>query len=238
MTDLNGKVVVVTGAVGNLGRATIDAVRAAGGTAVAVDRSQERLDATFGAAGDLADALLLGDVDLAQEQGAQAMVEAAVDRFGRIDGLVNTVGGFRGGKTLGEEDLDTWDAMMTVNLRTTLLACRAVVPVMLGQSSGAIVNVSSGAAHAGPARLAAYSASKAAVLRLTESLASETKTQGVRVNAVLPGTIDTPQNRAAMPKADTSKWVPPQDIATVIAFLLSDAARAVTGAAVPVLGRA
>lgn len=236
--DLNGKVVVVTGAVGNLGRATVDVVKNLGATVVAADRSQDRLDATFGAPGVPADMLLLGGIDLAYEQGAEALVNGAVDRFGRVDGLVNTVGGFRGGKTLSEEDLATWDAMMTVNLRTTLLACRAVVPVMLGQGSGAIVNVSSGAAHSGPARLAAYSASKAAVLRLSESLASETKAHGVRVNAVLPGTIDTPQNREAMPKADTSKWVPPEDIATVIAFLLSNGARAVTGAAVPVLGRA
>lgn len=233
--DLKDKVIVVTGAVGNLGRATVALVRASGGTVVAVDRSQERLDEAFGSAAGM---LRLGGVNLTEEQEVGAMVTAALDRFGRIDGLVNTVGGFRGGKTLSDEGLDTWDLMLTLNLRTTLLTCRAVVPVMVGQGGGAIVNVSAGAALSGPAGLAAYSASKAALLRLGESLSNETKAQGLRVNAVLPGTIDTPQNRAAMPKADTSKWVAPEDIANVIAFLLSDAARAVTGAAVPVLGRA
>jgi len=236
--DLKGKVIVVTGAVGNLGRATVDVVRSAGAAVVAVDRSQERLDEVYAASGQPADMLLCGGTDLAREDSVQSVVKVALDRFGRIDGLVNTVGGFRGGKTLCEEDLATWDAMMTMNLRTTLLACRAVVPVMIGQGGGAIVNISAGAALSGPARLAAYSASKAAVLRLSESLAGETKAKGVRVNAVMPGTIDTPQNREAMPNADTSKWVRPEHIATVIAFLLSDAACAVTGAAVPVFGRA
>ena len=108
-------------------------------------------------------------------------------------GLVNTAGGFRGGPAVYEEELSTWDLMMTVNLRTTLLMCRAVIPAMLSQSCGAIVNVAAGAALAGPAGLAAYSASKAAVMRLAESLSNEVKLKGIRVNTVLPGTIDTPE---------------------------------------------
>lgn len=237
MTDLSNKTAIIAGAVGNLGRAVAQAFGAAGAKLVLVDRSQDRLEQTFGATGSDPDRLLCGGVDLTAEDSVGGMVAAALGRFGRVDALVNTVGGFRGGKTVDEEDLSTWDMMMTVNLRTTLLTCRAVVPTMVDRGGGSIVNVSAGAARSGPAGLAAYSASKAAVLRLTESLSKETKTRGVRVNAILPGTIDTPQNRQAMPDADPSAWVKPEEIADVIAFLASDAARAVTGVALPVLGR-
>ena len=234
MTDLSNKVAVITGAVGNLGRAVAAVFGASGAKTVLVDRSLDRLETAYESASDQ---LLAGGVDLSSEESVASVVNRALEQFGRIDAVVNTVGGFRGGKAVSEEDLSTWDLMMAANLRTTLLMCRAVAPVMLRQEQGSIVNVSAAAALSGPARLAAYSASKAAVLRLTESLASEVKAAGVRVNAVLPGTIDTPQNREAMPRADTSTWVKPQEIAEVIAFLASDAARAVTGVALPVSGR-
>jgi len=234
VTDLSNKTAIVTGAVGNLGRAVANAFGAAGAKLVLIDRSQDRLEQAFGPGGDH---LLCGGIDLTAEDSVQGMVASALERFGRIDALVNTVGGFRGGKTVDEEELSTWDMMMTVNVRTTLLTCRAVVPAMLEQGGGSIVNVSAGAALSAPTGLAAYSASKAAVLRLTESLSKETKARGVRVNAILPGTIDTPQNREVMPDADPSKWVKPEEIADVIAFLASDAARVVTGVALPVSGR-
>ncbi len=237
MDTLQGKIAIITGAAGNLGRATAAAIRAAGAKTALVDASQEHLQQAYPAAHD-ADRLLLGGIDLTDEQSARAVAAAARERFGRIDVLVNTVGGFRGGKAVQEEELATWDLMMAMNVRTTLLACRAVLPEFYGQGSGAIINVAAGAALSSPAGLAAYSASKSAVIRLTEALAAEGKAKGVRVNAVLPSTIDTPQNRAAMPKADTSKWVAPEAIADVIVFLASDAARAVTGVALPVFGRA
>ena len=238
MPTLDERVVIVTGAAGNLGRATAAAMRAAGARTVLVDaREADLRKAHPAAAGDPAQ-LLCGDVDLTDEKSAGAIVAKARERFDRIDVLVNTVGGFRGGKTVQEEDLATWDFMMAINLRTTLLTCRAVLPGFLDQGSGAIVNVAAGAALSTPAGLAAYSASKSAVIRLTEALAAEGKAHGVRANAVLPSTIDTPQNRAAMPKADFSKWVAPEAIADVIVFLASDAARAVTGVALPVFGRA
>jgi NAD(P)-dependent dehydrogenase (short-subunit alcohol dehydrogenase family) len=237
VTTLTGNVAIITGAAGNLGQAIAAAFQSAGAKTVLADRSAETLQQVFGSAGTDPDRMLAGGVDLADEASARALAAAARARFGRIDVLVNTVGGFRGGKHVHEEELSTWDLMLTMNVRTTLLACRAVLPVMLEQGSGAIVNVGAGAALAGPAGLAAYSASKSAVLRLTESLAAEVKAKGLRVNAVLPSTIDTPQNRAAMPGADASKWVPPDAIADVIMFLASDAARAVTGVALPVFGR-
>lgn len=235
MIDLSNKVAVITGAVGNLGRAVGAAFRASGAKTVLVDRSLDRLEQAYGSAPDR---LLVGGVDLTSHESVEDAVRQALERFGRIDALVNTVGGFRGGKTVDEEDLSTWDTMMTVNLRTTLLTCRAVLPTMVDQGGGSIVNVSAGAALSAPAGLAAYSASKAAVLRLTESLSNEFEPRGVRVNAILPGTIDTPQNRQAMPDADPSAWVKPEEIADVIAFLASDAARAVTGVALPVSGSA
>jgi len=237
LSALAGKVAIITGAAGNLGQAVARAFHDAGAKTVLVDRSAEALQQAYGSAGADPDRMISSGVDLADEASARALVAAARARFGRIDVLVNTVGGFRGGKHVHDEELATWDLMMTMNLRTTLVACRAVIPAMLEQGSGAIVNVGAGAALAAPAGLAAYGASKSAVLRLTESLSAEVKAKGVRVNAVLPSTIDTPQNRAAMPDADASKWVSPDAIADVIAFLASDAARAVTGVALPVFGR-
>lgn len=234
MSTLANRVAIVTGAAGNLGRATAAAMQAAGAKAVLIDTSAEQLRQAYAEAPDR---MLCGGIDLTDEQGAQAVIAAARDRFGRIDVLVNIVGGFRGGKTVHEEALATWDLMMAVNVRTTLLACRAVLPDFHRQGGGAIINIAAGAALSTPAGLAAYSASKSAVIRLTEAIAAEGKAQGVRANAVLPGTIDTPQNRAAMPNADTSKWVAPEAIADVIVFLASDAARAVSGVALPVFGR-
>jgi NAD(P)-dependent dehydrogenase (short-subunit alcohol dehydrogenase family) len=165
------------------------------------------------------------------------VANSAVNRFGTIDALVNTVGGWRGGKPTHETDLADWDFLFHVNLRTTLLCCRAVVPQMLRQGHGKIVNVASRDGLAGSAGYSAYSASKSAVLRLTESMAEELKTANINVNCIMPGTIDTPQNRKAIPKGDYSKWVEPAALADVILFLISDAARAINGAAVPVYGR-
>jgi NAD(P)-dependent dehydrogenase (short-subunit alcohol dehydrogenase family) len=237
MSDFSGKVAVITGAVGNLGQAVTRAFRQAGARCVLADRANDRLARLYPPEAASDDCLLVTGVDLAEESAAKRLIAAALERFGRIDVLVNTVGGFAGGKKLHEEALATWEAMWRINLLTTLNACRAVVPHFLERGCGRIVNVAARAALSGPAGLAAYSASKSAVVRLTESLAAELKDHGVTVNCVLPGTIDTPQNRAAMPNADFSKWVKPEAIAEVILFLASEAAAAVTGAAVPVYGR-
>jgi NAD(P)-dependent dehydrogenase (short-subunit alcohol dehydrogenase family) len=124
-----------------------------------------------------------------------------------------------------------------MNLRTAVVCCKAVLPAMLERGTGCIINIGAGAAARAGAGMGAYTASKAGVQRLTESLSEEVKDRGITVNAILPGTIDTPRNRADMPDADFSRWVAPEAIAAVIVFLASDAARAVTGAAIPVLGR-
>ena len=237
MSGLKGKVIIITGAVGNLGHAVAERVQAQGGGTVLVDRSSDRLREAYGGLKGSAQHWLAGDVDMTDPKAVDAMVAEAHKRFGRLDGLVNTVGGFRGGKPVHEADLSEWDFLYDINVRTALNACRAVIPYMLKAQGGRIVNVASRNAFQGGANYAAYSAAKTAVLRLTESLAGELKARGINVNCIVPGTIDTPQNREAMPKADFSTWVPPEDLASVIAFLLSDDARSVTGAAVPVYGR-
>jgi NAD(P)-dependent dehydrogenase (short-subunit alcohol dehydrogenase family) len=165
------------------------------------------------------------------------MVVETIKRLGRIDVLVNAVGGFRAGTPLHETSLETWDFMLNLNARSVFIASRTVIPHMLAQGSGKIVSVAARPGLRGNAKMAAYSVSKSAVIRLTESMAAELKGAGINVNCILPGTIDTPQNRQAMPNADPSRWVKPEALADVILFLASDAAREVHGAALPVYGR-
>jgi len=230
-------VVIITGATGNLGFATARGFQAVGARTVLVDRSQERLKELFGEFADSPQHLLAGGVDLSDAGSLSKLVTDTMARFGRIDALVHTVGAWRGGKPIHETDLADWDFLFGVNLRTTLLCCRAVIPQMLKQGRGKIITVASRDGLAGSAGYAAYSASKSAVLRLTEALADEVKASNVNVNCILPGTIDTPQNRASQPKAFFTKWVEPSAIADVILFLASDAARAINGAAMPVFGK-
>jgi len=236
MLMLDKKVILITGAVGNLGLATARAAQVAGAHTVLVDRSADRLRKVYADLVNSPNHLLVGEVDLSSENSVTTMIETASRHFRRIDGLVNTVGAWRGGKPVHETPLDDWVAMHDLNVRTTLLTCRAVVPHLLAQHRGSIVNVASRAALIGDGGSAAYSAAKSSVLRLTEALSAELKFAGVNANCVLPSTIDTPQNRAAMPTADHARWVEPAAIADVIVFLLSDAARAIHGAALPVYG--
>jgi NAD(P)-dependent dehydrogenase (short-subunit alcohol dehydrogenase family) len=236
-SQLDGKVVIVTGSVGNLGMATALTLQQVGAKTILVDRSNERLRESYVNLANSPDHLLAGGVDLANPDSLGQVVKTALGRFGSIDALVNTVGGWRGGKPAHETDLADWDFLFGINLRTTLLCCRAVIPQMLRQGHGRIVNVSSRDALAGTAGYSAYSASKSAVLRLTESMAAELKNSNINVNCIMPGTIDTPQNRKAIPNGDFSKWVAPEAIADVILFLISDAARAINGAALPVFGK-
>lgn len=236
MSEFDGKVVMVTGAAGNLGTAVAASFAALGARLALVDRSAERLAQARDEL-DLPSSTLLLPTDLIAPAAVAAAVEKAVAQFGRIDVLANVAGGFTMGPPLHETPDGDWDLMMDLNLRSLFNTCRAVVPHMLRQGSGRIVNVSARAALDGKARMGPYCASKAAVLTLTESLAAEHKLAGINVNCILPGTIDTPQNRAAMPDADPSRWVAPAALADVIVFLASEASRAVTGAAIPVYGQ-
>lgn len=237
MKSCNEQVVIITGAIGNLGLAVARGFQQLGARTVLVDRSSDRLKATYPALTASPDHLLAGEVDLNDAGSIAQMIEEATKKFGRIDALVNTVGSYRGGKPVHEEELATWDFLFNVNVRTTLLTCRAVIPHMLQGRRGRIINVASRDGLMGSAGYSAYSASKSAVLRLTESLAQELKASNINVNCILPGTIDTPQNRKASPNADFTHWVEPEAIADVILFLASDAARAINGAALPVYGK-
>jgi NAD(P)-dependent dehydrogenase (short-subunit alcohol dehydrogenase family) len=234
---MKNQVVIITGAVGNLGVATARAFQNAGAKTVLVDRSPDRLREFFKDIADSPDHFLASGIDLSDAASLGKLIEQTLAKFGRVDALVNTVGGYRGGKPVHEADIADWDFLFNVNVRTTLLCCRAVIPQMLKQQRGKIINVASRDGLAGSAGYAAYSASKSAVLRLTESLAGELKASNVNVNCIMPGTIDTPQNRKAIPTGDFSKWVEPDAIAEVILFLASDAARSINGAALPVYGK-
>jgi NAD(P)-dependent dehydrogenase (short-subunit alcohol dehydrogenase family) len=237
MFDFTDRVVIVTGAAGNLGSAVARAFQASGANLVLVDHKPGRLPSLFPELPGSPDHLLVASVDLTDEGAVQKMVEEVLERFGRVDVLVNAAGGWRGGKPVHETSLDTLDFLLNLNTRSVFIASRAVTPSMLDRGSGKIINVAARAALGAAAKNGAYSASKSAVVRLTETMAAELKHEGINVNCVLPGTIDTPQNRQSMPKANHSRWVPPEAIADVILFLASDAAWPVIGAAVPVYGR-
>ncbi|MEA3179525.1 MAG: hypothetical protein QOI59_3048 [Gammaproteobacteria bacterium] len=230
---MQDKAVVVTGGLGSLGRAVASAFETAGAKVAVIDHAAVP-------AADAARAsdrfLPLGGVDLTQLAHAERAMQSIVAQFGRIDVLVNIAGGFRW-QTLADGDLAGWDQMYAINLKTALVASKAALPSILKSDSGRVINIGAGAAAKAAAGMGAYAASKSGVLRLTESLSEEVKDRGVTVNAVLPGTIDTPQNRKDMPDADKSKWVVPEAIADVVVFLASSGARAITGAAVPVFGR-
>ncbi len=225
-----GRVYAITGAYGVLGSAVATAA-AAQGTRLAL------IDFAAAPAGPLpAGALLLGGVDLTDPASAKAALDSAADKLGGVDGLINIAGGFRW-ETLEGGDPDSWPALYRMNVLTAANASRAAIPHLRKSAAGRIVNIGANGAMKAAMGMGAYAASKAGVHKLTEALAEELKGDGITVNAVLPSIIDTPTNRADMPDADPSAWVTPEDLAAVILFLASEAARAVTGALVPVTGR-
>jgi NAD(P)-dependent dehydrogenase (short-subunit alcohol dehydrogenase family) len=228
-----GQTVLITGAAGNLGHAVAAAFAEAGANLVLIDLKDDALKsvATKGASGVLAQR-----ADLADPASIAAAVDAAIKRFGRIDALCNLAGGFQMGEKVHEMPADKWDFMMELNAGSVLRMAQAVVPHMLKAGGGRIVNIGANSALSGKAEMGAYVASKSAVIRLTETMAAELRGHNINVNCVLPSIIDTPQNRAAMPKADPAKWVAPEALADVLLFLCSPAVRAIHGAAIPVVG--
>ncbi len=219
-------VIVVTGASGGLGRAVVGRFLDAGARVMAVGRKrvvEEGVEPVV--------------ADLATVDGAREAVRQVLDKAGRIDALAHLVGGFAGGQPVGETDEEIWERMLTINLVTARRMLRAVLPLMIEQRRGRIVAVGSRAGTIPAPTLAAYCASKAALHMLVECAAAEAKDAGVAVNAVLPGTIDTPANRAAMPSADPSQWVRPEAIADLIVWLATAAPADVNGALIPVYGR-
>jgi NAD(P)-dependent dehydrogenase (short-subunit alcohol dehydrogenase family) len=231
--DFTGRVAVVTGASGALGGVACRRLLEAGATVAALDRQPERLAQIAAAAGARFSAHA---VDLADPAEVEAAIAAVLERHGRLDHVFNLAGGFAADGAVEATPLETWRRMMDANFHSALFVCRAAVPQLARRGGGTVVNVGSRASLGGDAGVAAYAVAKTAVLRLTESLAAEGKRHGVRVNCVLPGTLDTPANREAMPGADRSTWVEPDALVDVLLFLSSPAARAIHGAAIPVFG--
>jgi NAD(P)-dependent dehydrogenase (short-subunit alcohol dehydrogenase family) len=225
---MKGKVVVVTGASGALGKVVAAAALARGARVAGVDHARSEIT-------EAPDRIELGGVDLSDAAQARQAIDAVVARFGRLDVLINIAGAFSF-ETIAGGDSKTWQRLYAINVLTALNASRAAMAHLVASPAGRIVNIGAiGALQAGSG-MGPYAASKAGVHRLTEALAAELKGK-VTVNAVLPSTIDTAANRAAMPDADFSKWVRAEELANIILFLAGDEASAVTGALLPVAGR-
>lgn len=228
----NRRTVLVTGAAGNLGRAVAAAFFRRGANLVLAARTRSQLETAY--ARDERRLFVCADLlDFAQ---VEAATRAAIDRYGRIDVLCNIAGAFRMGPPVHETPDELWQAMLDLNARSVINTVRAIVPAMIAAGAGKIVNVGAATALGGKANMGAYCAAKSAVIRLTESMAAELRSKGINVNCVLPGIIDTPENRAAMPGTDASLWVAPEALAEAIVFLASEAARAIHGASIPVVG--
>jgi NAD(P)-dependent dehydrogenase (short-subunit alcohol dehydrogenase family) len=236
--NFHDKIVLVTGGTGGLGREVTMAFLEAGATIVVTYRVAEEFAAVVSAAQKIGAAAPAGvSVDVTDAQAVEKFVAEIVAKHRRLDILVNTVGGYAGGTNLWEADARTYDKMLQLNLKAGFVLARAVVPQMIKQNRGWIVNIASKAAFDHAAGGSLYAASKAAALALMDSLAADVKPYNINVNSILPSIIDTAANRKAMPDADFSKWPKPEEIARVILFLCSEEARVIHGAAIPVYGK-
>ena len=226
---MKGKVVLVTGANGGLGTYVTQAFLQAGATVIGTSRKIQQSD--FSSAGFTA-----MPAELSSRDAAKSLVDQVVARFKRLDVLAHTVGGFAGGASVADMDDATFQSMLEVNLTSTFHVLRAAIPPLRRAGSGRIVAIGSRAAAEPGAGIGAYSASKAAMVSLIKTVALENRDAGVTANVILPGTMDTPGNRAAMPGADSSKWVQPANVASLVVWLASEAGKEITGAAIPVYG--
>jgi NAD(P)-dependent dehydrogenase (short-subunit alcohol dehydrogenase family) len=223
--SLNGRECIVTGGAGALGSAVAKALIGAGAKVMAIDHAQLAAEQPG-----------IGNVDLSDPAKATAAVDKAVAEMGGLYAIINIAGTFKW-ETVQDGSVATWDMLYSVNLKTAFNASKASLPHLLKKKSGRIVNIGAGAAAKAAKGMGAYAASKSGVARLTEALSEEVKNDGITVNAILPSTIDTAANRKDMPDADFAKWVRPEQIASLIMFLLSDDASAITGASIPISGR-
>jgi NAD(P)-dependent dehydrogenase (short-subunit alcohol dehydrogenase family) len=231
--DYTNKIVLVTGGTGALGRAITAAFIASDAKVVSsyvIDREIEQLKKESKAVVELI------KTDVTKEEEIEKLVLSVISKYGRIDVLVNVVGGYLGGKSVSELDEKEWDLMMTMNLKSAFLISKHVIPQMVSSKYGKITHVSSRTGLKSSGYDSAYAASKSGLIRLVESLSEEVKDSNINVNCIMPSTIDTEANRRAMPTADHSKWVKPQDLANVVLFLCSDEANVITGAAIPTYG--
>jgi NAD(P)-dependent dehydrogenase (short-subunit alcohol dehydrogenase family) len=233
--SIQQKVVIISGASGGLGGVVSQTFYEAGASVVLLG---SRLAGVQELAAELGHERTLPlAANLVDPAGAEEVVAATLSHFGRVDILLNLAGGFGGGKPVSDSPDDDLTKMLDINLRTTYNLSRAVVKPMLAQKWGRIINVASRDALHGRPNYSAYAISKAAVLRLTESMAAEVQDDYITVNAIIPGTIDTEANRKNSPEADFTKWIKPTEIAATLLFLASEGAAAITGAAIPLYGR-
>ena len=227
--SLQGQVAIVTGANGGLGTFVAKALLATGATVAGIARSN--------AAGESHDSSYHPvSADLTDPNAAKALIVRLAAQFGRVDVLVHVMGGFAGGTSVAETDDETWKRMLDINLNAAFYVLRAVVPVMRQAERGRIIAIGSRQAVQPAANVAAYSASKSALVSLVQTVALENKDKNIRANVILPGTMDTPANRAAMPKANFAKWVQPQHVADLVVMLAGETGGDITGAAIPVYG--
>jgi NAD(P)-dependent dehydrogenase (short-subunit alcohol dehydrogenase family) len=236
----DGRVAIISGATGSLGRVVAKQALALGMRVAIPYRSEDKLKETIAFLGGGGESILVYPAKATSEEEMNAFAASVVDRWGRIDVLLNIAGGYLGGKEVWETPLDEYEKMLDWNFLSALVCSKAVLPTMIKQNYGRIVNVAArpGVENRNRAKSSAYAVSKAAVAVLTQAIADECKKTDVTVNAVAPSTIDTPQNRSAMPQADFSKWASPEDVAKVILFLASDDSRLTSGAIIPVYGKA
>ncbi len=228
---LTNDCIIVTGAAGNLGSAVARTLARDGARVVCVDRVERRFHTDEDAINDNQLHWIVG-TDVSDKEAMDRVVAEALAHFGKVTGLVNTVGGFAVGRVTGDA-LDQWDQMMAINARVALVTSAAVLPTLVAAGHGRIVHIAAQPGIRAVAGQAAYAASKAAVIRLVESIAAEHRGDRITANCILPGTIDTPVNRASMPNAKPDVWIPPNAIAKLIAFLISPAGAVVTGGAIP-----
>jgi NAD(P)-dependent dehydrogenase (short-subunit alcohol dehydrogenase family) len=237
---LKGKVAIVTGATGALGKVVAKALLDQGAQVVSTPRGEEKLKELIDFVGSSKDRLVSVQTDVTDENSVQALFQQVISRYGRVDILLNIVGGFKGGAEIVETKVSDWDFVLDINLKSAFLCSKAALSHMIKQNYGKIISVSSRTAAEKRYRVkdGAYAVSKAGIIVLTETIAEEVKKYDINANCILPSTIDTPDNRLNFPNADFSKWVKPEQIAEVILFLASDESRTISGASIPVYGKA
>jgi NAD(P)-dependent dehydrogenase (short-subunit alcohol dehydrogenase family) len=235
---LRNSVVLITGVTGALGSAVVQEFAQTEAQLALTSRTEDGLAELARRANLVEKEVSFRAADLTDPEQVDELVEDIVSRFGRLDILLNTVGGWSGGNPVEATPVEDWNLMLAMNLQTAFLLSRAVLPYMLREEWGRIIHVSSRSALRPRGTVVGYAVSKMGVITLTEAIAAEVKGSGVTANVILPSTIDTPDNRRTMPKADHSKWVPPEHIARTMYFLCTDAAAEINGARIPVYGAA
>jgi NAD(P)-dependent dehydrogenase (short-subunit alcohol dehydrogenase family) len=236
MFDFRDEIVVVTGAAGNLGSAVVKIFLQNGATVCGMDYKQGRLNGLENFTSTSGNFHVFEEIDIMDREGMRALAQDLHDQVGKADVLVNTVGGFTFGEQVHGLSPETWERMMSLNVQSFLNLTHAFVPDLLDKGQGKVISIGSRSSLKGSAKTGAYAAAKSALLRLTESMAAELLPHHIQVNCVLPGTIDTPENREAMPNADFEKWVTLEELAETILFLASPGADGINGAAIPVYG--